>query len=181
MAVDLTLLDPGFQTKLSQLLKQLKNQGIEMRPNEGLRTPFVQAKYWRQSRSKEQIVAKIAELKSKGAPFLAQVLDSVGPQSGDPVTNSIPGLSWHQFGEALDCFWVVNGEANWSTTKLVNGVNGYKEYAKAASSLGLDAGGLWKSLKDWPHVQLRKDASPLGKFTLQQIDGIMKERFGGAL
>ena len=179
MTVDLNMLTPDFKTKVLQLLAQCKNkEGIEMHPNEGVRDPFKQAIYWRQSRSGSEIQAKINELKAQGAPFLAHCIESVGPQNGPHVTNSIPGLSWHQFGEALDCFWVVNDKAEWSTTKLINGKNGFRVYAKLASITGLDAGGLWTSLKDWPHVQLSKAANPLKKFTLQQIDAKMRERFG---
>ena len=178
MAADLSLLVPEFRAKVDELLAKCNEQGIVMRPNEGLRDPFVQARYWRQSRSSEQITAKIADLQSQGAPYLAYCIDSVGPQHGDPVTNSIPGLGWHQWGEALDCFWVVNGQSEWSAKRLVNGVNGFQVYAAIAGQLGLTAGGMWTSLKDWPHVQLRSAASPLGTFTLQQIDATMKERFG---
>lgn len=178
MAADLNLLKPDFKAKVDELLGNCNDQGIVMRPNESLRDPFVQARYWRQSRSSEQIAAKIADLNAQGASFLAHCIDSVGPQHGDPVTNSIPGLSWHQWGEALDCFWVVNGQAEWSVKRLVNGKNGFQVYAATANQMGLTAGGLWTSLKDWPHVQLRKAASPLGEFTLQQIDAAMKSQFG---
>src|SRR6185369_14731386 len=102
-----------------------------------------------------EIALKIASLRDQGAPFLAHCLESVGPQSGDPVTNAIPGLSWHQWGEAMDCVWIVDGAAEWSTTRKVNGVNGYRAYANEAVRLGLTAGGFFRSLKDWPHVQLR--------------------------
>jgi hypothetical protein len=76
---------------------------------------------------------------------------------------------------------VVNGQAEWSAKRLVNGINGFQVYASVAAQIGLTAGGMWTSLKDWPHVQLRSAASPLGTFTLQQIDATMKERFGGQL
>lgn len=96
-----------------------------MRPNAGLRDPFEQAKLWRQSRSIEEILAAIDELRSVGAPFLAHCLESVGPQHGDPVTNAPPGYSWHQWGEAVDCFWLLGGKAEWSSTKKVGGLNAY--------------------------------------------------------
>jgi hypothetical protein len=179
MAADIKLLKPEFKTKVDELLQKCSAEGIIMRPNESLRDPFVQAKYWRQSRSGEEIKRKIADLTAQGAPFLAHCIDSVGPQHGDPVTNSIPGLSWHQWGEALDCFWVVDGKAEWSTRRLVDGKNGYQVYATIADGMGLTAGGLWTSFKDWPHVQLRKAASPMGTFTLQQVDKAMKDQFGG--
>ena len=45
--------------------------------------------------------------------------------------------------------------------------------------LGLDAGGHWKTLKDWPHVQLPPDASPLASLTVLEIDAAMEAGFGG--
>lgn len=179
MPVDLTQLTPEFLAKVQTLLQQCTAAGYPMQPNEGVRTPFVQARYWRQSRTTQQINAEIAKLNDSGAPWLAACIDGVGPQSGDPVTNAIPGLSWHQWGEALDCYWVVDGAAEWSTDRLVNGKNGYQVYAQLASALGLTAGGLWATLKDWPHVQLRSAASPLSvPYTLAQIDAAMKAKFG---
>ena len=180
MPVDLTQLVPAFQAKANQLLQQCSADGIIMSPTEGMRTPFVQAKYWRQSRTAAVIAAEITNLQGQGCPFLAYCIDSVGPQNGDPITNAIPGLSWHQWGEALDCVWMVDGAEEWSTTRLVNGKNGYQEYVRLATGLGLTAGVLWTSLKDWPHVQLRANASPLGAYTMQGIDGGMKGMFGGA-
>ena len=179
MPVELNKLTPEFRIKVSQLLEQCKNnQGIEMYPNEGLRDPFKQAKFWRQSRPTNEIQAKITELKTQGALFLAHCIDSVGPQDGPHVTNAIPGLSWHQWGEALDCFWLVDGKAEWSETRLVNGKNGFHIYANLAPGAGLTAGGLWPHFKDWPHVQLSESSSPLDRFTLQQIDAEMRNRFG---
>ena len=179
MSVDVNKLIPEFKTKVLQLLEQCKSrEGIRMYPNEGLRDPFKQAKYWRQSRPSGEIQAKITELKKQGALFLAHCIDSVGPQNGPHATDAIPGLSWHQWGEALDCFWLVDDKAEWSTTRLVKGKNGFHVYASLASAAGLTAGGLWTSFKDWPHVQLRKASSPLDNFTLQQIDAAMRERFG---
>src|SRR4051812_49332165 len=99
MRVDLTQLTPVFGDKVQQLLQQCSDEGIIMRPNEGVRTPFKQAKYWRQSRPVEEIAAQVDHLQSNGAPFLAHCIDCAGAQQGNPVTNAIPGLSWHQWGE----------------------------------------------------------------------------------
>lgn len=139
---------PKFRAPVKTLLEQCRAQGVEMRPSQTLRDPFEQAKLWRQSRSKEEIRAKIKQFRAAGADFLAFCLENVGPQSGDPVTNAPPGLSWHQWGEAVDCFWVVDGQAEWSTTKKINGVNGYQLYAAEAKKLGLTAGGLWAKLAE---------------------------------
>ncbi len=177
MPADINQLVPEFIPKVQQLLQNCRQKNVIMRPYFTIRDPFTQAQFWRQSRSTEEIQQKISDLQNAGANFLAHCIDSVGPQSGDPVTNAIPGLSWHQWGEAVDCFWLVDGATEWSTTRLVDGFNGYKVYAEEATNLAMTAGGLWRTLKDWPHVQLRPAASPLGVFTLQQIDSAMKEKF----
>jgi peptidoglycan LD-endopeptidase CwlK len=181
MAADLNLLDPNFALKCKDLLQRCATKGMDMRPNEGLRDPWKQAKYWRQSRSIEQINDKVSLLRNKGANYLADIIVQVGPQHGDPVTNSLPGASWHQWGSALDCFWLVNGAAEWSTQKLVNGKNGYKVYAAEAVGLGLTAGGLWATFKDWPHVQEPSAASPLSSLNWAEIDDAMRSRFPSPL
>jgi hypothetical protein len=78
----------------------------------------------------------------------------------------------------VDCFWAVDGEAEWSTTKKIHSVNGYQIYAAEAKDMGLDAGGHWRSLKDWPHVQLQPVSNPGKVFSLLQIDEAMQTRFG---
>jgi hypothetical protein len=175
MPADLNKLVPQFATKLKATLSACSQRGIEMRPYDAVRGPRSQAKLWRQSRSAEEIAAKIKEFKNAGAGFLADILDVAGPQAGDHVTNAPPGLSWHQWGEATDCFWLVNGAAEWSTQKLSNGQNGYRVYAEEAVKQGLTAGGLWSSIKDWPHTQLRSKPSPLSFFSLADIDEKMQE------
>jgi len=179
MSANLNDLIPEFHEKILSLIEIISESDIEMRPYFTIRDPFQQAKYWRQSRSTEEIMAKIAELNNAGAIFLAHCIESVGPQHGDPVTNALPGMSWHQWGEAVDCCWIVNGKAEWSTQKLVNGINGYRVYANKAEDLGLTVGGHWKNLKDWPHVQFRGASSPLRIMSLSEIDRVMKQRFGG--
>jgi hypothetical protein len=178
MGIGLDGLDDGFKTKLQQVLSGCAQKGVVMTPYFGPRTAQEQAKLWRQSRTASEIQAKLAELRAAGANFLADCIDKAGPQNGPDVTGAIPGLSWHQWGEAMDCFWRLDDKAEWSTTRG-GAANGYRIYAAVATSAGLTAGGLWTSRKDWPHVQLRKAASPLqAGFTLQQIDARMKAAFG---
>lgn len=178
MAADLTLLHPDLQALVPQLLARCRARGFEMRPSAGLRDPFEQARLWRQSRAIEEITAKIAAFEAAGAQFLAHCLRSVGPQHGDPVTDAPPGYSWHQWGEAVDCFWLLAGKAEWSTKKLVGGENAYHVFAAEAEALGLTAGGRWKKLKDWPHVQLRAARGPGQTLSVLEIDAAMAARFG---
>ncbi|MCP4565247.1 MAG: M15 family metallopeptidase [Bosea sp.] len=179
MAISLDSLDEAFRVKVEALLESCLKDGVVMRPYFGLRKPEEQARLWRQSRAIEEIQAAEQRLRQSGAPFLADVLVSVGPQHGPHVTNALPGLSWHQWGEAVDCFWALNGQAEWSPTKIVDGINGYRFYANRAKNMGLEAGGLWPSFKDWPHVQLRAAGSPVSAgMSMAEIDTQMKQRFG---
>jgi hypothetical protein len=178
MAANLDLLVAEFKAKVQQLIARCEGRGVTMRPYDGLRDPFSQARLWRQSRSIEEIKAKIAALESESAPFLADCLRRVGPQNGDPVTNTAPGISWHQWGEALDCFWLVDGAAEWSLRRMVDGQNGYHVYADEAEKLGLTPGGHWPRFKDWPHVQLRDADNAESVMSFAQIDAAMKARFG---
>jgi peptidoglycan LD-endopeptidase CwlK len=167
-----------FKEKVLKVISICREQGIEMRPFCVVRDPFAQARLWRQSRTIEEISLKITDLKNKSSDFLAYCLDSVGPQHGKYATNALPGLSWHQWGEAVDCMWVVDGKAEWSVQKKVGGLNGYRYYTEIAAGLGLTAGGTWKKFRDWPHVQLRIESSPAKCMSIIRIDAEMKNRFG---
>jgi peptidoglycan L-alanyl-D-glutamate endopeptidase CwlK len=169
---------PEFAPQAKELLEACDDLHIVMRVTETLRTPFTQAKLWRQSRTSAVVKARIQKLRNDGAPFLAHCLESVGPQSGDPVTNALPGLSWHQWGEAMDCVWIANGKETFSLKLKVGGLNGFHVYAEQAEKMKLTAGGFFKSIKDFPHVQLRPEAGPQSKHSLPEIDAEMKRRFG---
>jgi len=148
-----------------------------MCPYEGVRSPFGQARYWRRSRTDEETWKEIRRLEESGASFLAHCIESVGPQEGKQVTNALPGYSWHQWGEALDCFWWVNNEMVWDTELLVDGLNGYAVYGEEAKKLGLDCGLYWSSFVDAPHVQLRSTAGPHHLYSLQEINDEMERLF----
>ena len=182
MAAELKDLVPSFREKVGQLLQSCAEKGVQMVPSEAVRSPQQQAIYWRQSRSIVEINEAVNMLRREGASYLAEVLEEVGPQHGDEVTKVLPGNSWHQWGEAVDCFWEVEGRAEWSATKKINGVNGYQLYAATAKQLELDPGLLWRTFKDSPHVQLRSTANPRASgLTWPTIDNAMRERFGNAV
>jgi peptidoglycan L-alanyl-D-glutamate endopeptidase CwlK len=72
---------------------------------------------------------------------------------GNRVTNARGGQSWHNFGLAVDL--VEDGDPDkvgvqwdWSNTA------DYLRIGDFAKMVGLDWGGFWKSLKDYPHVEL---------------------------
>jgi hypothetical protein len=62
--------------------------------------------------------------------------------------------------------------------RMMDGQNGYRVYAEVAKSRGVEPGGLWEKLRDWPHAQLRAVAHPGAVMNVGEIDATMKERFG---
>ena len=171
MSRDVSLLKSGFRGKYLELLARVKDMGHELRPCYTLRDPFEQAILWRRSRSTEQITKAINALNENGAVWLAQVLESVGPQYGNEATQALPGQSWHQWGLAADSFLLVNKEAVWDDE-----APGYQVYAAEAKKLELDAGYYW-NYKDTCHVQ-DHTGRVLDEYSWKQIDDAMKQSFG---
>ena len=162
---------PAFRERVDLLLAGLKAEGITMVPFVAIRDPFEQARLWRQSRSREEIVMRVRDLKLAGAIRIAKCIESVGPQHGKPVTNAPPGLSWHQHGEAVDCYLLDYGQrADWNAD-----AKGYVRYAEMAVELGLTAGRKFRS-SDPVHVQLRKD-EPQHLYEISRIDHQLAARF----
>lgn len=176
MSRDVDLLIPTFHADLDRLVAACAADGVKMVPYYTERTPEEQAILWRQSRPTSTVNASIAMMRDAGAPYLAGVLEGVGPRNGPHVTGARPGESWHQYGEAVDCYWDVGGRAEWSPD-VGGDANGYRTYARHAVALGLTAGGLWSSFQDWPHVQARSTSNPIRLIGWPEADRIMRERY----
>lgn len=171
MSRDLADLDPQFRAVVDRLLADLdERQGVHMVPYCTLRTPQEQAELWRQGRPTWLIERRIKNLRRNGADFLADCIERAGPQRGNRVTGAIPGLSWHQWGLAVDCYRDVSGGADWS-------LSAYEPYAKAAEAAGLTAGFGWRT-PDAPHIQAPEEDSPEARYTITEINDMMRERFG---
>lgn len=92
---------------------------------------------------------------------------------GPIVTKAKGGQSFHNFGVAIDFAldtkpWVVGLQPSWKP-------DDYKILAEEATKLGLDAGLLWTSFKDPPHIQI-----PATKFGVKLAD-LQKEFAAGGL
>ena len=173
MSRDTSDLIPEFRPKVQELLKNVLDRGFELRPFYTVRDPREQARLWRQSRSREEIDRTIDKIAREGAPWVSSLVEEVGPQYGRWATNALPGQSWHQWGEAIDCFVrAENGRAVWSARHP-----GYQAYAEEAESLGLTAGYYW-TRRDAVHVQLRREGVR-SYYTWPEIDEQMKEWFDG--
>lgn len=75
---------------------------------------------------------------------------------GGSVTRAGPGQSWHQFGLAADCAFLRNGRIVIAETDPW-AAEGYARYGEVARSLGLTWGGGWRSIKDFGHIEMRRN------------------------
>ena len=171
MTIDLTLLDPTFMGKCQALLNGCASQNVIMVPTYGLRTLEAQAKLWRQSRSTAVVTAEIQSLRAIQCDYLADILQGVGPQpTAKWATDAIPGLSWHNWGQALDCMWQLDD----GSFEEDGDTPGYHTYGQQAKSLGLRWGGDF-SHEDYGHVQLnQKELTSL--YPLKYINDHFKDK-----
>lgn len=144
--------------------------GIELLIYCTLRDTHEQARLYRQSRTKEQVQAKMDQFKARGFPVLARILKEVGPQkSGPKVTGAGPGESFHQYSRAYDCVPVLNGKPVWSAA----GESGklWAKVGQLGKKCGLEWAGDWTSFREFPHFQLTAGDTVLD---------LMKRKFGAA-
>ena len=173
----LSQLEPEFAQKINLLLNNCERLGVTLALCDGIRNTITQALYWRSSRSNQEVDEKIKMLQHENADFLAYCLFIVGEQQGPHATNALPGLSWHQYGLAVDCVWILDSKACWDNENLYNGINGYEVLATEAKKMGICSGHEWKNLRDSGHLQANFYASPLEVYPLQTIDQLMKEKY----
>lgn len=167
---DLTLLTGEMHRRVGAAVKAARLAGVDILVYCAARGPWAQARLYRRSRSTAVVHARAAKMRNAGAPWLAGVLLEVGPQATGPwATNAPPGLSWHQWGEAVDAAPVIDGRIPWTDP------DAFVPWRKAAQLMGLHA----PIPHDWPHVQLRPEGSPLSAgMTWAEIDVAMQERWG---
>lgn len=166
------IVPPPMRPKIDFLLKKTRAEGLDFRVFKGLVDPWVQAKWWRQSRCIEEINQALAKLERENAPFLAEILRSVGPQHGRWATNNLPGQSWHQYGEAVALMLVSPaGKTIWSGAHP-----GYRRLAGIAPTVGLHSGWHWKH-RDVNHLQLKPDAVR-AYHTWAELDAMIRRRYG---
>lgn len=174
----LDTLDEAFAADYRRLLVDCREQGKPMRAYYAIRSPTVQARLWRQSRSRKEIDAGVEWIRGAGAPTIAYLIQSVGPQYGRWATNAAPGNSWHQWALAGDAYALVDGAVSWDTIPGQVGGAGdahYRYYAERAVELGLTP--LGPSIGDWCHVQARPESAPSRLYSWSQIDAEMRRRF----
>jgi len=166
-------LEPKFRLKLLYVFEQLTQKGIGFEMFAALRSPQEQAELWMKSRSEKEISDAIRKLSKQDAPWISRMIRTTHRPFGRWETNDLPGLSWHQWGEAVSVRILSgSGRVVWNPRSA-----GYKDLAEAARRVGITSGFYWKH-RDVVHVQLRADAVR-AYYTWHEIDGLMKEKFDG--
>lgn len=147
----LSLVDPTVANLSEKLIKELRGRNVIAVPYMGLRTVDHQNTLYCQSRDAATIEAEAARLKQKGCPYLAdQLIKSQNVARGKKVTRVVGGLSWHNWGLAVD-FYIATpgGMPIWDGQDPQ-----YQILGEVAKSLGFRWGGDFRSLPDWGHIQL---------------------------
>lgn len=86
-------------------------------------------------------------------------------RSGAVVTNAKGGNSYHNYGLAVDFCFIIDGQPSWNE-KL------YSRIGHWAYLVDLDWGGNWKTIKDFPHVQLTNNLSITDCLKLHIVGGV---------
>ncbi|MBB6462178.1 M15 family metallopeptidase [Flammeovirga kamogawensis] len=110
---------PILATKVKKVLAEAHSKGIDLRVVRGFRSFTEQEKLFNQGRTTK----------------------------GGIVTNAIPGLSYHNYGWAVDVCEYKNGKPYWNSKNW--GIIG--DFGKKQ---GLVWGGDWTNFVDRPHLQL---------------------------
>lgn len=170
-----------FRGQARAVIGNTKDAGFQMVPYFTLRTPWEQAILWRMTRGSAEISNMLIDLRGKEAFYIGNVIEAVGPQYPGPgitghVTHAVPGQSWHNWGEGLDCYLKIKGEVIWD-----NDHEGYAAYGTAAEDLGLTWGGMWNRPNDPGHIQA-PPMKPSEYFEdITELSGSLERKYGGQL
>ena len=150
------VLKPELSEKLQTLVYLCKVRGIDLGVGCTVRGPAAQAKMWCRSRSEVDIL-RVKKIISKSAPLLASLLKEEYAAIGPQCTTHLPGQSWHQWGEAVDIFAIVEGIAIWEGSIA-------RAVADIAEKVGINHSynrKFWQPKSRHWHVQLNDQETPL--------------------
>lgn len=125
---------PALRLRVVGMLNALEESGLQIRVTSGLRTYEEQQKLYDQGRK----------------------------SAGEIVTNAQPGMSWHNFGLAVDLvpMWVQNGPTpDVVTYRQAHGITldwnpahaDWQKMLSCGAAFKLSEGATWRTFKDFPH------------------------------
>lgn len=176
MASEISLLIPGFRKLLVSCLDRCKEKGVIIEVITTVISPLEQAALWKQGRSRIDAELKMLALENSKAPYLADCLRRAQPLRTNCETEFVPGMSWHQWGEAVSVVWVDGAkQINWTTK---GGANGYRFLVDQLKDFSLHSGSEFDDTDAaWRLVQFRPVKSPIEIYDIVSIDAEMKKRF----
>lgn len=136
---DITKCVPEVQAIDKKFLALCKENNFEVMRVETFRSDEVQSAYYCQGR---------ADLKTVNDKRKKAGLYLITESENEIITNTKPGYSKHNLGNAVDYVPLVNGKPCWTDSKLFARMG---VYAKQA---GYKWGGDFKSIKDSPHCEI---------------------------
>jgi len=154
MSRELADLTPETRKKAMAFLVLCRERGLDVLIYNTLRTLEAQARLFRRGRDFIEIQNKAVEMeKVHKRKDLGLLLLNVGPQfERKIVTHAGPGQSVHNYGQAFDFVPLHDGKPVWGTRDLED-YQLWNACGAAVEDAGLEWGGHWKTLKDFPHAQ----------------------------
>ena len=170
--IDLETLEPEFRERLLSVIETCAADRFRLIPEVGAIDPFLQARLWRQSRSDAEIDEAIADLKAQNCIYLAEVLEETEGKLGPKVTDSLPGLSWHNWREAVK----VGIYDNCGRELMNHDEKAISVLRKAIKKHKLNSGENWgKSLF---YIQKSTFENPKNLMSMLEIDKTMYDMWG---
>ncbi len=171
---DLTLLTPNFRPLVEKLIEKCAKKRVKLVPEFTLRGPLTQARLWCQGRSRFQIQIMIENFKKLQCPTMLRCLERAFAEKPKKdlskiCTHSLPGESWHHWGEAVDLYVEKRGKIARDDSKA------YQIFREEADKLGLVSGANFKRLAEPAHIQLSTFIKPNQSF--YTLDRRLAEKF----
>lgn len=176
---DIDLLIPEFREKVMKVISACAKRKVKLVPFSTLRGPLTQAQFWCEGRSKAQILDMIEHFRQLSCPNIQHVLSLAGAQVKKKPTNtaiktkSLPGETWHHFGEAVDMYVENKGKPDW------HDLPAYAIYTEEAERIGLTSGARFKGFIEPVHIQLSRLGKPAKSF--YELDRLLGEKFAYSL
>lgn len=145
---------PEFQEKVEQLIIRARRDNLDLRVGTGVRGPWAQGVLWSQARSLDEVQRRRKVLTSAGAPTMASYLRDESAGLGPQSPASLPGQSWHQWGEAADVYVIVGGLSVWAGS-IAEKVHVLCKELKIVHAMDFP-----RNRRRW-HIQLREVENPL--------------------
>lgn len=162
-------LDPVFRERLIKVFEEAINHGFKVDPHLGALSIKDQALKWRQSRSDLEIDKALTFFKENDCNFIWNVMRFANAKFGPPVTDCLPGLSWHNWREAIkyDIYNRKTGQVDNDNAEFLEVLK--KSMKKHKLHFGVEP----------RQIQLSVYKDPREIYSLQEIDNKMAEMWGG--